>query len=162
MNNFEQRLETYSNFISKRRGDEKLGVIIRELRKFYQLGIDDFYPEDQRKTVIECLIKEGESRKDNEEKAVFFLFAYKLNKANNFDMEVPTLYLDETLIVDDYPKAMPESLLNHFREKDREYAIKSYKESLPDKESLEIFNIQIIPGYFKWNPYYAMFREYDQ
>ena len=86
----------------------------------------------------------------------------KLNKANNFDMEVPTLYLDETLIVNDYPRAMSESLLDHFREKDREYFIKSYKESLPDKESLEIFNIQIIPGYFKWNPYYAMFREYDQ
>ena len=114
MNNFNERLETYLNFIKKIRGNDHLGVIIRELKKFYQLGIDDFYPEDQRKTVIKELINEGESRKDNEEKAVFFLFAYKINKANNFDVEVPVLYLDETLIVNDYPNKMPESVLKIF------------------------------------------------
>ncbi len=138
MNNFNERLETYLNFIRKRRGNEHLEIIIRELKKFYQLGIDDFYPESQRKTVIKELIKEGESRSDQEERAVFFLFAYKLNKANRFDLEVPILYLDETLIVNDYPQKMPESVLKTFRDKDREYYAKMYKEYLPDKEALEV------------------------
>jgi len=159
MNNFNDRLETYLNFLKKRRGNEHLKVIIRELRKFFQLGIDDYYSEDQRKTVILELIKEGESRKDNEEKAVFFLFAYKINKANNFDVEVPVIYLDETLIVNDYPNKMPEDALKIFRDKDKELYAKMYKEALPDKEALDVFNIQIIPGYFKWNEYYACFRE---
>ncbi len=159
MNNFNERLETYLNFIKKIRGNDHLGVIIRELKKFYQLGIDDFYPEDQRKTVFKELINEGESRKDNEEKAVFFLFAYKINKANNFDEEVPVLYLDETLIVNDYPNKMPEEALKIFRDKDKELCARMYKEALPDEEALEKFNIQIIPGYFVWNEYYAMFRE---
>ncbi len=158
MNNFNERLETYLNFIKKKRGNEHLGIIIRELKKFYQFGIDDFYPEDQRKTVIKELIKEGESRKDQEERAVFFLFAYKLNKANNFDIEVPNLYLDETLIVNDYPNKLSEETLKIFRERDREYYYKMYEESLPDKESLEIFNIQIIPGYFCWNEINTMLR----
>ncbi len=159
MNNFNERLETYLNFIKKIRGNEHLQGIIRELRKFFQLGIDDFYSEDQRKTVIQEIIKEGESRKDNEEKAVFFLFAYKLNKANNFDVEVPVFYLDETLIVNNYPNKMPEEALKIFRDKDKELCARMYKEALPDEEALEIFNIQIIPGYFVWNEYYACFRE---
>ena len=151
MNNFNERLETYSNFIKKRRGNENLKVIIRELKKFYQLGIDNFYSDAQRRTVIQELIREGKSRNDDEEKAVFFLFAYKLNKANNFDMDIPVVYLNETLIVDDYPNKMPESVLKIFRDKDKELCAKMYKEALPDKEALDIFNIQIIPGYFKWN-----------
>ncbi len=159
MNNFNERLETCLNFIKKRRDNEHPKEIIRELRKFFQLGIDDFYSEDQRKTVIQELIKEGESRKDNEEKAVFFLFAYKLNKANNFDVEVPVLYLDETLIINDYPNKMPEEALKIFRDKDKELCARRYKEALPDEEALEIFNVQIIPGYFVWNEYYACFRE---
>ncbi len=151
MNNFNERLETYSNFIEKRRGNENLGIIIRELKKFYQLGIDDFYSESQRKTVIKELIKEGKSRKDKEEKAIFFLFTYKLNKANNFDIEVPVIYLDEVLIVNDYPNNMPENVLKNFRDKDKELYAKMYKEAMPDEEALDIFNIQIIPGYFEWN-----------
>ncbi len=121
------------------------------MKKFYQLGIDNFYSDAQRRTVIQELIREGKSRNDDEEKAVFFLFAYKLNKANNFDMDIPVVYLNETLIVDDYPNKMPESVLKIFRDKDKELCAKMYKEALPDKEALDIFNIQIIPGYFKWN-----------
>ena len=151
MNNFNERLETYSNFIKKRRGNENLSAIIRELKKFYQLGIDDFYSEAQRRSVIQELIQEGKSRNDNEEKAVFFLFAYKLNKANNFNVDIPVIYLDETLIVNDYPNKMPEEALKVFRDKDKELCARMYEEALPDKEALDVFNIQIIPGYFKWN-----------
>ena len=158
MNNFDLRLQTYSNFIKKRRGNESLDIIIRELKKFYQLGIDDFYPEEQRKEVINELIREGETRTDAEERAVFFLFAYKINKANNFDIEVPIVYLDETLIVSDLPNKMPESVLETFREKDKIYYREFYQASLPDQESLELYNIQIIPGYFSWNPISACLR----
>lgn len=158
MNNFNERLETYSNFIKKRQGNENLDIIIRELKKFYQLGIDDFYSEAQRRSVIQELIKEGKSRKDNEEKAIFFLFAYKLNKANNFDINIPIIYLNETLIVNDYPKKMPENVLRIFRDKDKELCSKMYEEALPDKEALDIFNVQIIPGYFKWNEIGSVLR----
>ena len=54
---------------------------------------------------------------------------------------------------------MPESCLKKFREKDRVLCAKMYEEALPDEEALDIFNIQIIPGYFKWNRYYSCFRE---
>ena len=54
---------------------------------------------------------------------------------------------------------MPESVLKILRDKDKELCARMYKEALPDKEALEIFNIQIIPGYFVWNEYYAGFRE---
>jgi len=45
--------------------------------------------------------------------------------------------------------------VEHFKEL---YA-RMYKAALPDEEALEIFNIQIIPGYFVWNEYYACFRK---
>ena len=35
MNNFNERLETYLNFIKKEEGNERLQVIIRELRKIF-------------------------------------------------------------------------------------------------------------------------------
>ena len=111
MNIFDQRLETYSNFMRKKKGNENLQVIIRELKKFFQLGIDDYYSEEQRKKVIEYLIKEGKDRKDSEEKAVFLLFAYKINKVNKFDIEVPIIYLDETLIVSTYPRKVPDEIV---------------------------------------------------
>ena len=161
MNNFNERFETYSNFIKERRGNENLKAIIRELKKFYQLGIDDFYSEAQRRSVIQELIKEGKSRNNDEEKAVFFLFAYKLNKANNFDIDIPIIYLNETLIVNDYPNKMPENVLKNFRDKDKELYSKMYEEALPDKEALDIFNVQIIPGYFEWNKISSFLRGED-
>ena len=33
-----------------------------------------------------------------------------------------------------------------------------YEEALPDKEALDIFNIQIIPGYFEWNEMSSFLR----
>ena len=46
---------------------------------------------------------------------------------------------DETLIVNDYPNKMPESVLKIFRDKDKELCARMYKDALPDEEAFGDF-----------------------
>lgn len=161
MNNFEKRLYTYFAFLDKRIGLEHLEIIIRELGKVFQLGIDDFYSEEQRKTVIEKLIEYGNMRKCKEEKACYFLFAFQLNKINEFEINVPVIFLDKTLIVDKVCEKTPESILNIMSERHREQALEAEKEMQPDKEILERFNVQIWTNRFKWNKISETLRNFE-
>ena len=83
-NNYKERLLTYVNYLQKMIAkDYELRVIQRELYKFIQFGIDDYYSVEERKGIVEALISIANSDKVNkQQRALILANAYKLNQIN--------------------------------------------------------------------------------
>ncbi len=158
MSVFEKRLITYFNFLYKKEGRGNLTIIVRELDKIFQLGIDEFYSQEERKRVPEELISISQECKDTAEKACYLVFAYKLNEINNYGLNIEPIYLDNTLIIDQVFEPIPNKMLDIMSEKHRQQAIDNERKMTPEKEILNKFNIQLYPCHFKWNKINAALR----
>ena len=151
-NNFNDRFTTYFNFLNQKQGNENIQVILRELKKIFQLGIDDFYSASQRRKIVNELISSANNRKNDEEKASCLLFAYKINKACNFEINIQTLYLNETLIVNkETPKSIPNSFKKVMSQRHLNRLIVNMDQMKLDEDAKNLFNIQIFDAYFQWN-----------
>jgi hypothetical protein len=142
--------------------DYELRVIQRELYKFIQFGIDDYYSVEERKGIVEALISIANSDKVNkQQRALILANAYKLNQINGLGINVPLEHLEETLVIDEEPRPLSEVLLRIMKPRHIEQAKKMQANQRPDEDLLRLFNISLGAFQFKQNPYYLMFRTYD-
>lgn len=162
-NNYKERLLTYVNYLQKMIDrDYELRVIQRELYKFVQFGIDDYYSVEERKGIVEALISIANSDKVNkQQRALILANAYKLNQINGLGINVPLEHLEETLVIDEEPRPLSEVLLRIMKPRHIEQAKKMQEKQRPDEDLLRLFNISLGAFQFKQNPYYLMFRTYD-
>jgi len=162
-NNYKERLLTYVNYLQKMIDrDYELRVIQRELYKFIQFGIDDYYSVEERKGIVEALISIANSDKVNkQQRALILANAYKLNQINGLGINVPLEHLEETLVIDEEPRPLSEVLLRIMKPRHIEQAKKMQENQRPDEDLLRLFNISLGAFQFKQNPYYLMFRTYD-
>lgn len=162
-NNYKERLLTYVNYLQKMIAkDYELRVIQRELYKFIQFGIDDYYSVEERKGIVEALISIANSDKVNkQQRALILANAYKLNQINGLGINVPLEHLEETLIIDEEPRPLSEVLLRIMKPRHIEQAKEMQEKQRPDEDLLRLFNISLGAFQFKQNPYYLMFRNYD-
>ena len=162
-NNYKERLLTYVNYLQKMiANDYELRVIQRELYKFIQFGIDDYYSVEERKGIVEALISIANSDKVNkQQRALILANAYKLNQINGLGINVPLEHLEETLVIDEEPRPLSEVLLRIMKPRHIEQAKKMQENQRPDEDLLRLFNISLGAFQFKQNPYYLMFRNYD-
>ena len=162
-NNYKERLLTYVNYLQKMIDrDYELRVIQRELYKFIQFGIDDYYSVEERKGIVEALISIANSDKVNkQQRALILANAYKLNQINGLGINVPLEHLEETLIIDEEPRPLSEVLLRIMKPRHIEQAKEMQEKQRPDEDLLRLFNISLGAFQFKQNPYYLMFRNYD-
>ena len=162
-NNYKERLLTYVNYLQKMIAkDYELRVIQRELYKFVQFGIDDYYSVEERKGIVETLISIANSDKVNkQQRALILANAYKLNQINGLGTNVPLEHLEETLVIDEEPRPLPEYMLRILKPRHIEQAKEMQENQRPDEDLLKLFNISLGTYKFKQNPYYLMFRNYD-
>jgi hypothetical protein len=162
-NNYKERLLTYANYLQKMIAkDYELRVIQRELYKFIQFGIDDYYSVEERKGIVEALISIANSDKVNkQQRALILANAYKLNQINGLGINVPLEHLEETLVIDEEPRPLPEYMLRILKPRHIEQAKEMQENQRPDEDLLKLFNISLGTYKFKQNPYYLMFRNYD-
>lgn len=162
-NNYKERLLTYVNYLQKMIAkDYELRVIQRELYKFIQFGIDDYYSVEERKGIVEALISIANSDKVNkQQRALILANAYKLNQINGLGINVPLEHLEETLVIDEEPRPLPEYMLRILKPRHIEQAKEMQEKQRPDEDLLRLFNISLGAFQFKQNPYYLMFRTYD-
>ncbi len=162
-NNYKERLLTYVNYLQKMIAkDYELRVIQRELYKFIQFGIDDYYSVEERKGIVEALISIANSDKVNkQQRALILANAYKLNQINGLGINVPLEHLEETLVIDEEPRPLSEVLLRIMKPRHIEQAKEYLEKQRPDEDLLRLFNISLGAFQFKQNPYYLMFRNYD-
>ena len=162
-NNFKERLLTYANYLQKMIAEDyELRVIQRELYKFVQLGIDDYYSVEERIGVTETLISIANGDKVNEQqRALILANVYKLDQINGLGLDVPVERLDETLYIDNEWRELPASLLKDMPEEEK-HKTELYKANAKlDEGILNKYNIGIAVWRFNKNPYYLMFRNYD-
>lgn len=162
-NNYKERLLTYANYLQKMIAkDYELRVIQRELYKFIQFGIDDYYSVEERKGIVEALISIANSDKINkQQRALILANAYKLNQINGLGINVPLEHLEETLVIDEEPRPLPEYMLRILKPRHIEQAKEMQEKQRLDEDLLRLFNISLGAFQFKQNPYYLMFRTYD-
>lgn len=161
-NIFKERLSTYVNYLQKMIDAEfEFSVIQRELYKFIQLGIDDYYSVEERKGVVDALISVANSDKVNkQQRALILANAYKLDQINGLGLDVPVERLDETLYIDNEWRELPASLLKDMPEEEK-HKTELYKANAKlDEGILNKYNIGIAVWRFNKNPYYEMFRHY--
>ena len=120
-NNFKERLLTYANYLQKMIAEDyELRVMQRELYKFVQLGIDDYYSVEERREVVEALISIANGDKVNkQQRALILANAYKLDQINGLGLDVPVERLDETLYIDNEWRELPASLLKDMPEEEK-------------------------------------------
>ena len=162
-NNFKERLLTYANYLQKMIAEDyELRVMQRELYKFVQLGIDDYYSIEERIGVTETLISIANGDKVNkQQRALILANAYKLDQINGLGLDVPVDRLDETLYIDNEWRELPASLLKDMPE-EKKHKTELYKANAKlDEGILDKYNIGIAVWRFNKNPYYLMFRNYD-
>ena len=125
-NNYKERLLTYVNYLQKMIAEDyELRVIQRELYKFIQFGIDDYYSVEERKGIVEALISIANSDKVNkQQRALILANAYKLNQINGLGINVPLEHLEETLVIDEEPRPLSEVLLRIMKPRHIEQAKK--------------------------------------
>lgn len=162
-NNYKERLLTYANYLQKMIAkDYELRVIQRELYKFIQFGIDDYYSVEERKGIVEALISIANSDKVNkQQRALILANAYKLNQINGLGINVPLEHLEETLVIDEEPRPLPDYMLRILKPRHIEQAKEMQEKQRLDEDLLRLFNISLGAFQFKQNPYYLMFRTYD-
>lgn len=160
-NNFKERLLTYANYLQKMIAEDyELRVMQRELYKFVQLGIDDYYSVEERREVVEALISIANADKVNkQQRALILANAYKLDQINGLGLDVPVERLDETLYIDNEWRELPASLLKDMPEEEK-HKTELYKASAKlDEGILDKYNIGIAVWRFHKNPYYEGFRD---
>ena len=162
-NNYKERLLTFVNYLQKMIAkDYELRVIQRELYKYIQFGIDDYYSVEERKGIVEALISIANSDKVNkQQRALILANAYKLNQINGLGINVPLEHLEETLVIDEEPRPLPEYMLRILKPRQIEQAKEMQEKQRLDEDLLRLFNISLGFFQFKQNPYYLMFRNYD-
>ncbi len=162
-NNYKERLLTYANYLQKMIAEDyELRVIQRELYKFIQFGIDDYYSVEERKGIVEALISIANADKVNkQQRALILANAYKLNQINGLGINVPLEHLEETLVIDEELHPLPENMLRIMEPRHIEQHKALQEKQRPDEDLLRLFNISLGAYQFKQNPYYLMFRNYD-
>ena len=160
-NNYKERLLTYANYLQKMIAkDYELRVIQRELHKFVQLGIDDYYSVEERREVVEALISIANADKVNkQQRALILANAYKLDQINELGLDVPVDHLVEMLYIDNEWRELPDSLLKILPEREKAIFDADAKNSKLDEGILEKYNIGIAVWRFHKNPYYEGFRD---
>ena len=161
-NNYEDRLSTYVNVLQQMIDkDYELMVIQRELYKFIQFGIDDYYSLDERRGIVESLISIANSEMVNkQQRALILANAYKLDQINELGLDVPVDHLEETLIIDEELRPLPENMLKIMTPRHIEQYKRDQENARPDEDLLRLYNVSISVGQFKPNPYYKEFRNY--
>ena len=162
-NNYKERLLTHNIILRKMiEQNTELMVIQRELSKFVQLGIDDYYSVEERREVVEALISIANADKVNKQQRVLILAnAFKLDQINDLGLDVPVDHLVETLYIDNEWRELPASLLKDMSEEEK-HKTELYKASAKlDEGILEKYNIGIAVWRFHKNQYYEGFRDYS-
>lgn len=162
-NNFKDRLLTYANYLQKMIAEDyELRVMQRELYKFVQLGIDDYYSVEERKGIVESLVSIANSDKVNtQQRALILANAYKLDQINGLGLDVPLEHLEETLIIDEEPRPLPENMLKVMTPHDLAQYKDMQEKQRSDEDLLRLYNVSLGAYQFKPNPYYQMFKTYD-
>ncbi len=162
-NNYKERLLTYANYLQKMLDAEfEFRVIQRELYKFNQFGIDDYCSVEERKGIVEALISIANSDKVNkQQRALILANAYKLAQINGLGIDVPLEHLEETLIIDEELRPLPENMLRIMEQRHIEQHKDLQERQRPDEDLLRLYNVSLGAYQFKQNPYYLMFRNYD-
>ena len=162
-NNYKERLLTYVNYLQKMiANDYELRVIQRELYKFIQFGIDDYYSVEERKGIVEALISIANSDKVNkQQRALILANAYKLNQINGLGINVPLEHLEETLVIDEELRPLPENMLKVMTPHDLEQYKDMQEKQRTDEDLLRLYNVSLGAYQFKPNSYYQMFKTND-
>lgn len=162
-NNYKERLSTYVNYLQKMLDAEfEYSAIQRELYKFIQFGIDDDYSVEERKGIVGSLVSIANSDKVNTlQRALILANAYKLDQTNGLGLDVPLEHLEETLIIDEEPRPLPENMLKVMTPHDLEQYKDMQEKQRTDEDLLRLFNISLGAYQFKPNPYYQMFKTND-
>ncbi len=162
-NNYKERLSTYVNCLQKMIAEDiELRVMQRELYKFIQFGIDDDYSVEERKGIVESLVSIANSDKVNtQQRALILANAYKLDQINGLGINVPLEHLEETLIIDEEPRPLPENMLKVMTPHDLEQYKDMQEKQRTDEDLLRLYNVSLGAYQFKQNPYYQMFKTND-
>ena len=162
-NNYKERLLTYANYLQKMIAEDyELRVIQRELYKFIQFGIDDDYSVEERKGIVESLVSIANSDKVNtQQRALILANAYKLDQINGLGINVPLEHLEETLIIDEEPRPLPENMLKVMTPHDLEQYKDMQEKQRSDEDLMRLYNVSLGVYQFKPNSYYQIFMNND-
>lgn len=74
--------------------------------RIFLIGINPMFTSSERRSVVERLIRDAAGKTDENEKALELIYALKIARYNNFDIEVPHFRVSETLSL--IPKPDPD------------------------------------------------------
>lgn len=144
-----ERVDAYFENMHKYHGD--VVIRVRFLCKIFKVATDSRYSIDERIMVLKRLISDIDAMKNNGENEYAILdasYCYKLNKILDSGLDVP-VWRSESLIVGTpcSMKKIPEKIYEDMKKK---YPLSiAFNDSIkPDKEILELYNVQIAEDHF--------------
>ena len=148
-----ERYDTYFRYMNEE-ASENYDMRCRYLYKIYQVGISPMYTMDERKSVIDRLLKNASDQTDENNRALDLICAYKIIQYNGFDLEVPHFRVSETLWLKDTGKGeLPKSLLERMSERQRKRTLQFAEHLGPNEEILNLYNVAIQRDWFaNFNP----------
>ncbi|MBR4581326.1 MAG: hypothetical protein IKO32_08840 [Lachnospiraceae bacterium] len=145
----EERFNQYLRFMNE---DVEKGYNLRcrYLYKIYQVGISSLYTKDERKDVVNRLLKNASEQTDENNRALDLICAYKMVQYNKFDIDVPHFRVSETLWTDTTApkKEFPESILKMMSEERRRKTLACIENYGPNEEILDLYNVAIQRNWF--------------
>ncbi len=150
----EERFNQYLRFMNE---DVEKGYDLRcrYLYKIYQVGISPLYTKDERKDVIDRLLKNAFEQTDENNRALDLICAYKIVQYNKFDIDVPNFRVSETLWLKDTGRnsEFPKSILEKMSEERRKKTLSFIAHLGPNEEILNLYNVAIQRDWFaSFNP----------
>lgn len=145
----EERFNQYLRFMNE---DVEKGYNLRcrYLYKIYQVGVSSLYTKDERKDVVNRLLKNASEQTDENNRALDLICAYKMVQYNKFDIDVPHFRVSETLWTDTTApkKEFPESILKMMSEERRRKTLACIENYGPNEEILDLYNVAIQRNWF--------------
>ena len=144
-----ERVEAY--FDNMHKYHEDVQIRVRFLAKIFKAAVDQNYSIDERLKVLKMLMNDIQCMKDKGEDDYAILdacYCYKLNKILNAGLNVPVWRLENTLIATPCSNRKIPDKIKKDMEKNHPITL-SFAESLsPDKEIIELYNVQIAEDHF--------------
>ena len=142
-----ERVESYFRNMAKYEKD--LIIHVRFLDKIFHAAMDD-YIESEKTWILKELISYAENEVDMVYKILDLCYAFKINKINENNIDVPIIPSDDTIIAsvctDDL--TLPDSMMEYLKKKPGQTTLKLKENLESDKEILELYNVQISKDHF--------------
>lgn len=142
-----ERVEAYFNNMNKYKND--LDIKVRFLDKIFKASIDENYTNDEHVYVLRKLLNQSKNESDIEYKILDLCYCFKINKIINANLEIPIIRSKDTIKATlCFDGNMPKDVYEKLQKREGQLTIKFANSLKPDKEILELFNVEIAQDHF--------------